>query len=333
MVNRSTGTTDYLQHCILHPSETNKLLWLPQTRTSSSTLQETDPLHAKMDHTQLPSDAEDRAPLFMPESLTRRQRLRAIAAGGENLYEPPNTAKAFARLEAAIDEVKFHGSMSEGQGLIARRQRLKAIVATYEDLYEPPDTVEAFSRLEAAIDGVKRHASAIRAKSGQDPMLDPPTTAERFNRIETAVDEVLAEHDTRTQTPRRVQKSTSDPHLSTRAACSGDRKEAAHLLKKRLLQSADHSTPAQPNGSPSKPSHEPVFFSLRRRPRGYFCRCASLRPSTPGEADMITHSAVEPATSEAEATERNQDVDVFRDDNSVKAFADQTYQSVREKYK
>jgi hypothetical protein len=284
-----------------------------------------------MDHTQLPSDVEDRAPLFMPESFTKRQRLRAIAAGGENLYEPPNTAKAFARLEAAIDEVKFHGSMSEGQGLIARRQRLKAIVATYEDLYEPPDTAEAFARLEAAIDEVKRHATARRNDNAQDPMLDPPTTAERFNRIETAIDEVLAKHDTRTtQNPRRVQKSTSDPHLSTQAA-NPDRKESSHLLRKRPLQSADHSPPAEPNGSPGKPSHEPVFFSLRRRPRGYFCRCASLRPSTPGEADTITHSAVKPI-SKAEATERNQDVDVFRDDDSVKAFADQTYQSAREKY-
>ena len=283
-----------------------------------------------MDHTHPPSDAEDRAPLFMPESLTRRQRLRAIVAGGENLYEPPNTAEVFARLEAAIDEVKFHGSMSEGQGLIARRQRLKAIVAPHEDLYEPPDTAEAFARLEAAIDEVKRHAPASGNNSGQDQMLDPPTTVERFNRIETAIDEVLAKHDTRTQTPRRVQKSTSDPHLSAQAA-SSDHKEVTHLLRKRPLQSADHSTPAEPNGSPGKPLHETVFFSLRRRPRGYFTRHASLRPSTPGEADTITHSAVE-SISEAEATERNQDVDVFRDDDSVKAFADQTYQSVREKY-
>jgi len=291
---------------------------------------EADSLHAEMDHTQLSSDAEDRAPLFMPESLTKRQRLRAIAAGGENLYEPPNTAEAFARLEAAIDEVKYHGSMSEGQGLIARRQRLKAIVATYEDLYEPPDTAEAFARLEAAIDEVKRHARARRNNYAQDPMLDPPTTAERFNRIETAIDEVLAEHDTRTQTPWRAKKSISDPHLSAQSSTS-DCKEPSHLLRKRPLQSADHSTPAEPNGSPGKPSHETVSFSLRRRPRGYFTRHASLRPSTPGEADTITHSAVE-SISEAEATERNQDVDVFRDDDSVKAFADQTYQSVREKY-
>lgn len=282
-----------------------------------------------MDNTQLLRDAEDRASLFMPECLAKRQRLRAIAAGGENLYEPPNTAEAFACLEAAIDEVKFHGSMSEGQGLITRRQRLKAIVATYEDLYEPPDTAEAFARLEAAVDEVKRHASASNSVSGQDQILDPPTTADRFNRIETAIDEVLAGHDTRTQIPRRAKGARSNPDLSTKNA-SSDRREAMHLLRKRQLQSADHSTPAEPNGLTGKPLHEPVSPSLRSRPRGYFSRRVSLRPCTP--VDTITHGAVEAPVSKAEGTEQDQDVDVFRDNDSVKAFADQTYQSMRDKY-
>lgn len=282
-----------------------------------------------MDNTQLLRDAEDGVSLFMPESLAKRQRLRAIAAGGENLYEPPNTAEAFACLEAAIDEVKFHGSMSEGQGLIARRQRLKAIVATYEDLYEPPDTAEAFARLEAAIDEVKRHASASNSISGQNQILDPPTVADRFNRIETAIDEVLAGHDTETQIPRRAKSSRSNPDLSTKNA-SSYRREVTHLPRKRQLQSADHSTPAEPNGLTSKPLHEPVSPSLRRRPRGYFSRRVSLRPSTP--VDNITHGAVEAPVSEAQGTEQDQDVDVFRDNDSVKVFADQTYQSMRDKY-
>jgi hypothetical protein len=196
-----------------------------------------------MDLTQTPPGTEDRAPLFMPESLTRRQRLRAIAAGGENLYEPPNTAEAFARLEAAIDEVKYHGSMSEGQGLAIRRQRLKEIVATYNDLYEPPDTAEAFARLEAAIDEVKHHASANGNGSEHDQMLDPPTTAERFARIETAIDEVLAGHATSSETSQQ---------------------ETAHLLKKRQLQFADQSEPAEPNTPPNKALHEPVVPRLRR---------------------------------------------------------------------
>jgi hypothetical protein len=290
-----------------------------------------------MEHTHLSSDAEDRAPLFMPESLTRRQRLRAIAAGGENLYEPPNTAEAFARLEAAIDEVKFHGSMSEGQGLVAKRQHLKAMVATYKDLYEPPDTAEAFARLEAAIDEVKRHGG------GGDQMLEPPTTAKRFNRIESAIDEVLAGHTANTETPRRVKQSKSDPSLSTQGV-SSDHHEATHLLKKRQLHFADQSEPAEPNVSIDRAVHETVVPSLRRRPRGYFARHAALRPlsgifkpsnasrGAAGETDIIVHNAVDLPHSKAQGTELSHDVDVFRDDDSVKAFANETYQSARERH-
>ena len=216
-VNRSIGTGGYLQHSFCTSANPAKSfacqrhgLFYPRSRRLT--------LHAEMENTQTPQRTEDRRPLYMPESLARRQRLRAIAAGGENLYEPPNTAEAFARLEAAIDEVKFHDSMSEGQGLVARRQRLREIVATYQDLYEPPDTAEAFTRLEAAIDEVKRHASASYSNSGRDQMLDPPTTAQRFNRIETAIDEVLAGHTISPKGPRRVQELTSDPTMSTKDA-------------------------------------------------------------------------------------------------------------------
>ena len=280
-----------------------------------------------MDHTQLSSRAEDRAPLLMPEKISKRQRLRAIAVGGENLYEPPNTAEAFARLEAAIDEVRCHGSMSEGQGLIARRQRLKEIVATYQDLYEPPDTAEAFARLEAAIDEVKRHALASGKDSGGDQMLDPPTTAERFNRIETAIHEVLAGH----------------TNLLIKGAGT-DYKEAAHLLRKRQSRSAEQSESTRSTHSMDDPTRSPGFPGLKRKPHGYFSRCGSLRPRSetykpsnsysPSSAqlDLTTHSAAELPISKAEGMEPNRDVDVFRDDDSVKAFANQTYQSAREKY-
>lgn len=289
-----------------------------------------------MDRTQTTHGTEDRAPLFMPERLTRRQRLQAIAAGGENLYEPPNTAEAFARLEAAIDEVKFHGSMSEGQGLVARRQHLKAMVATYKDLYEPPDTAEAFARLEAAIDEVKRHSN------GGDQMLDPPTTAERFGRIENAIDEVLAGHTTSNETPQRVKQTRSAPNLSANGASANHK--ATHLLNKRQLQFADQGEPAEPNCPTDKAAHEMVGPSLRRRPRRYFARHASLRPlsgifkpsnasrGAAGETDIVTHNAIDLLISGAQGTESNHDVDVFRDDESVKAFANETYQSARERH-
>lgn len=323
--------------------QTSKVLLLPETRTSYSKLQDTDFLHADMDHTQSLSDAEDRAPLLMPESFTRRQRLRAIAAGGENLYEPPNTAEAFARLEAAIDEVKFHGSMSEGQGLIARRQHLKAMVATYKDLYEPPDTAEAFARLEAAFDEVKRHASASESNSGQGQMLDPPTTVARFKRIGIATDEMLASTNVATGTPRQAKRSASHPHMSsTQGACT-DYNKGAHRLRKSQLQFADQSESTQSFPSTDTPTKARKPPSLTRRPHGIFSRRGLSRPvifepssacnPRPGKADTTAQSALElPISSEAKGTEPNYDVDVFRDDDSVKAFANQTYQSVREKY-
>lgn len=294
-----------------------------------------------MGHTQPSSDAEDRAPLYMPESFARRQRLRAIAAGGENLYEPPNTAEAFARLEAAIDEVKFHGSMSEGQGLMARRQHLKAIVATSKDLYEPPDTAAAFARLEAAFDEVKRHASASGQGGGQDQMFDPPTTAERFNSIETAIDEMLASTNIATRTLRQAKRSASDPRMSTKCA-SPDHEDAAHLPRKRQLQFADRSESAQSSPTTSTPTKAQKSPSLTRRPHGFFSRRRSLGPvifepssihnRTAGGVRVAAHSAADPPGSEAGGTEANHDVDIFRDCDSVKAFANQTYQRAREKY-
>jgi hypothetical protein len=53
---------------------------------------------------------------------------------------------------------------------------------------------------------------------------------------------------------------------------------------------------------------------------------------TPDKADKLTNSDVDSPISQAESTAPNHDVDVFRDDDSVKAFANQTYQSAREKY-
>jgi hypothetical protein len=344
--------------------------YLFATQTNSS-------LHITMDHTPVPPVAEERAPLDMPESLKRRQHLRAIAAGGENLYEPPTTAEAFALLEAAIDEVKHHDSTRKGKELIARRQRLTGIVATCKDLYEPPDTAEAFARLEAAIDEVKRHASAsdhdsgheqmlnppntaeafalLEAAmdevkrhsstsgndSGQEPMLDPPNTAERFNRIERAIDEVLAGRDDHAGTIRQAKRSKSDPHLSTYGTGS-DRKEGARLLRKRQLRFADQNPPSEFNHSIGEPRKETEASVLAR----LFSKHRSLSPSrkihepsngsndsmSSGEVGVTRRSAVELPVQEADDMEQHSDVDIFRDDDSVQAFANQTYLSAREKY-
>jgi len=308
----------------LHLFRISGILLLPNIRLASSPSRKIKSLHARMDHTQLSCDAQDRAPPYTPESFTRRQRLQAIAAGGENLYEPPNTAEAFARLEAAIDEVKLHGILSERKGPNARRQHLKDIIATSRDLYEPPDTAEAFARLEAAMDEVKRHALATGNDSGQDRMLDPPTTAERFNRIETAVDEVFARTNVAAETPRQATRSKSDPLLSTQGAGS-DHKETAHLLRKRQLRFADQSEPARKSGLLGS-AHRSV------RPRSGIYNLSDAYKSAAGKARITTQSLVELLIPEAERAKPCHDEDVFRDDDAVEAFANQTYQSAREKH-
>jgi hypothetical protein len=73
--------------------------------------------------------------------LTQRQRLRAIVDRNADLFDPPNTAKAFARLEAALDEVKNHSSADSD-------------ITGQNDLLDPPNTAERFARIEAALDAV-----------------------------------------------------------------------------------------------------------------------------------------------------------------------------------
>jgi len=337
----SIGNRRLYAKLVLHRLQTSEILSLPETHSDLSlSLPENDSVHPEMNHTPRPRHTEDHALLSMPESFARHQRLRAIAAGGENLYEPPNTAEAFARLEAAIDEVKFQGSMSEGKGLTIRRPRLRAIVATCQDLYEPPDTVEAFARLEAAIDEVKRHALASDKDDGQDHMLDPPNTAERFNRIESAIDEVLAGRNITTGPLRQAKRSEPDPHLST-PTVDPHHKEVAHLLRKRQLRFADQSTPAESNHLIENETREHIPSASAcqcfckhgpLQPRGEIHRSSNEFNQTPCVVDMTRHSLVELPISEAEGAERYDEVDVFQDDVAVQAFANRTYQSAREKY-
>jgi hypothetical protein len=328
---------------ILYLCQTGKIAWSPDTTNLSLPPKQTSPLHITMDHPQPSPAVEDRAPSDMPGSFTRRQRLRAIAVGGENLYEPPNTAEAFALLEAAIDEVKFHDSTSDGRNLITRRQHLKAIIATCRDLYEPPNTAEAFARLEAAINEVKRHASASDNDSGQEQLLDPPNTAERFNRIESAIDEVLAASNDTTGSTLQAKRSKSDPLLSTKGA-QADHKEGAHLLRKRQLRYADQSVLPDSNHTIGESRKESGSSISVLRPHALFSRHGSLRPRSetyrssndynhsPGQVGIAGRSVLDLTVLAAEGTGPCHDLDIFRDDDSVQSFANQTFQHAKEKY-
>jgi hypothetical protein len=72
---------------------------------------------------------------------TQRQRLRAIVDKNADLFDPPNTAEAFARLEAAMDEAK-HVSSADSD------------IVGKSDMLDPPNTAERFARIEAAMDAV-----------------------------------------------------------------------------------------------------------------------------------------------------------------------------------
>jgi hypothetical protein len=93
---------------------------------------------------------------------TQRQRLRAIVDKNADLFDPPNTAEAFARLEAAMDEAN-HISSADSD------------IAGKNDMLDPPNTAERFARIEAAMDAVssesvtaaqtRRHRKTIKLET------------------------------------------------------------------------------------------------------------------------------------------------------------------------
>jgi hypothetical protein len=234
---------------------------------------------SEMDPTQLSHDLDTYAPPSIPERVSSRFYLRANTFGGEDLWDPPNTAATFARLEAAIDETK--------------------------DFYDPPETAEAFARLQTAIDEDKRWGSVGDDGHGDFQMLDPPTTAERFYQIESAIGEVLAGPTSTTRSSRRPKKSKPKLEASARVPASFPGEKSHVLKRKRQIQFA-----------PQSMSH----FSERA-----------------GEVDTNTHDITDLPTSEAAVSygsndEPDRDMDIFHSDDAAQAFADQTYQSAREKF-
>lgn len=90
------------------------------------------------------------------EPTASRLFLRNIRASRENLLGPPNTAEAFLRLEAALDEVKrqslvHQSGPEEGQ------------------LLDPPDTAERFFRIETAIDELLLEQQASLSPNSRIP--------------------------------------------------------------------------------------------------------------------------------------------------------------------
>ena len=69
------------------------------------------------------------------------------------------------------------------------------------------------------------------------------------------------------------------------------------------------------------------------RPRSEVYRPSNDYNQKASESDSPLHSVIELPILEAGVTdEAHHDTDIFRDDDAVQAFADQTYHSARERY-
>ena len=84
---------------------------------------------------------QERAAHATSKTSAQRLRLRAIVDRNADLFDPPNTAEAFARLEAGMDEVSHRSSADSD-------------IAGQNDMLDPPNTAERFARIEAALDAV-----------------------------------------------------------------------------------------------------------------------------------------------------------------------------------
>lgn len=98
-------------------------------------------MQIEMHPTQSMNNPQKSAAHSISKMSTQRERLRAIVDSNADLFDPPNTAKAFARLEAAMDEAKHHSSADSD-------------IAGQNDMLDPPNTAERFARIEAAMDAM-----------------------------------------------------------------------------------------------------------------------------------------------------------------------------------
>jgi hypothetical protein len=257
---------------------------------------------AEMDHTHLSRGLETYAPPCIPERISSRFYLRANASSGEDLWDPPNTAVAFTRLEAAIDETKdFYDPPNTAKAF----HRLEIAIDETKDFYDPPETAEAFARLQTAIDEDRRWGSVSDDGGREIEMLEPPTTAERFFKIESAVDEVLVRPVSATRSSRRSKKSKSKLEVSARAPTSNSSDGLHVLRRKRQIRCAPQGT-----------SH------CSERAGGVYTNTHNITDLPTSEAQVPYGSDVEPY----------RDEDIFHSNDAAQAFADQTYESAREKF-
>jgi hypothetical protein len=199
-----------------------------------------------------------------------------------------------------------------------QRQRLRAIVDRNADLFDAPTTAKAFARLEAAMDEALQHSSADSDITGQKDFLDPPNTAERFARIEAAMDAVFAKPVTAAWTQRNRKKSKFEMRLPGHEI--GSRSTQA-LLFRKTQPSISTASGAGDNDRLAAGS------SLGKRVHN------SNRPTNgTGGPAQEAHASAGTGATHGSKHESQRDSDIFRSSVSIHEFADQAYQSAREKY-
>jgi hypothetical protein len=186
--------------------------------------------------------------------------------------------------------------------MLTQRQRLRAIVDRNADLFDPPNTAKAFARLEAALDEVKNHSSADSDITGQNDLLDPPNTAERFARIEAALDAVFSKPTSAAPTQGHRKKSKF-----------GTRLQALQSLKMQPPRSATLGALTRPHAQTSSDHNSSDNDRL-------------------AVGNTQQRSDSEGATTRGSKHESQRDSDIFRSSVSIHEFAENAYQSAREKY-
>ena len=213
-----------------------------------------------------------------------------------------------------------------------QRQRLRAIVDRNADLFDPPNTAEAFARLEAAMDEALQHSSADSDITGQNDLLDPPNTAERFARIEAAMDAVFA----RPVTAARAQCQRKKPKFEMRLTGHeiGSRSTQALLFRKTQpsrspTSGASRQPQAQLNSDSNTGDHDGFAAGglLRRR-----IHDSDGTANQTGSPAQEAHASAGTDSTHCSKRESQRDSDIFRSSVSIHEFADQAYQSAREKY-
>jgi hypothetical protein len=215
---------------------------LPSIRALSALYRSARCMNIAMHSTQSTNSPQVSAAHTTPKMSisTQRERLRAIVDRNADLFDPPNTAEAFIRLEAALDEAKNHSSADSD-------------ITGQNDLLDPPNTAERFARIEAAMDAVfaKPATAAWTQHHRKKSKFEIRAPVQGHGSRSTP-----ALHSRNTQPPRSVTPGLiKQPQAQTHCDSKGrnnDRLAAGSLLERSVH---DSDRPTSETGGPAQDAH------------------------------------------------------------------------------